>query len=931
MKLKFLLSAIALLLGFMSFAQKSSIKGTVIDATSKKPIAEALVVIKVAKVAVSTDANGKFSIGGITAGNYDAEVSADGYEDASLDINAVEGSNIIDPIELKHIDGNTNGADAAGDNNQAGANQSVADDEMSSGGSQNVGSALNASRDPFNSAAGFSWGSFFFRVRGYENEHSVTYINGIPMNDLEDGGATFNTWTGLNDVFRTRTTQVGLAPNDMMYGGLGNTITMDASASVQRKQTRITMSNTNRSYRNRVMFTHSTGLMKNGWAFSVSGSRRWAQKGVIPGTFFDGYSYYASAEKRIGNHSVNLMAVGTPQTRGRAGTAMKELFDLAGTNLYSPNWGYQNGNMRNARVLTQFLPFFILSDEITLKGNGKIFGAISYQTGTVENTSLDWYNAHNPQPDYYRNLPSYLAVDGNPAAANDLYNFLKANPNQLQIQWDDMYASNKLGLQNINGIGGNRSVYILGADMEKQNRINASLNFEKAINAKLTYYAGATYQNQTLHNYREVKDLLGGDYWYNVNQFAERNFGTNSNATVNDLNEKPADRIKKVGDQYGYNYKMRFNKTAAWTQAVVTLSRIDMFAAVNVSQTSFTREGLAKVGLYDTSSFGKSVANNFFNFGAKLGSTLKINGRNYLYVNGHFGTTAPFMDNVYVSPRTRNETTIKPQSEIQQSIEVGYLLRIPVFKARITGFATDIKNATDVKRFFDPIANSFVNMSLTPINKRYIGAEIGAEYKFSPTISFTTAIALTQAFYTNRPTLTTFVDNDTASTIGTVFGTGDSMWAKNLRMPGGPQSAFSFGATYRSPKFWTLNLNFNYLANNYMDFAPNKHVSSFLDLMKYTQPVAYYNQFVTQQKLNDFYTVDVSFYKSWLLQKFIKSAPRKNTVAINLSVNNLLNNKNIQLLGFENQRTDIARPTLFDAKYSYNIGAQYFANVTFTF
>jgi hypothetical protein len=927
---RYLFSIFTLLLSTVAFAQKGAIKGVVKDAKSGKPIAEALVEIKEAKVATTTDAGGKFEIGNLKTGSYAIEVSADDYQSYENSITVSEGVTSVGTIELEHNPEKTTEA-AAGDANQAGANQDVADDEVSSGGAQNVGSALNASRDPFNSAAGFNWGQFFFRVRGLENEHSVAYINGIPMNDLEDGNATFNTWTGLNDVFRSRTTVVGLGPNDLMYGGLGNTISMDASASVQRKQTRVTMSNTNRSYRNRLMITHSTGLMKSGWAFSVSASRRWANEGVIPGTFFDAYSFYAAAEKRIKNHSIGIIAVGTPQRRGRQGTAMQELYDLAGTNLYSPNWGYQNGKVRNARQLEQFLPFFILSDEITLKNNGKLLAAISYQTGYVESTGFDWYNSHNPQPDYYRNLPSYLAVDGNETAAAELTSYLKANPDKLQIQWDDIYASNQQGNQNIPGIAGKRSNYILGADVEKHNRVNIALNYEKVISDHFTFFAGATNQNQVLNYYRQVYDLLGGDYWYNVNQFAERTFNGIPTASVNDLNETEADRVKKVGDKYGYNYRFNFAKSALWTQGVFTFPKVDFFVAANSSFTRYARTGNTQVGLYADNSKGRSNTQEFLNAGAKGGITYKINGRHYIYANAATQTNAPFMDNVFVSPRTRNQTTTDVLSEKVFSTEAGYLLRSPNMKARVTVFHTQIKDATDIKRFFDQIANSFVNMSLQPINKRYQGIEIGTEIKASTTISITGAVAFSSATFTNRPKLISFVDNDTTSTVASVFGTGDSMWAKGLRLPSGPQTALSIGAMYRSPKFWMLNVNFNYLANNYMDFAPNKHVSSYVDLMKVTQGEAAYNRFVTQQKLNDFYTIDVSFNKSWKANKFFKKANSRNLIFLNLSVNNILNNKNIQLLGFENLRADIARPTLFDARYTYNIGAQYFINLAYSF
>jgi Carboxypeptidase regulatory-like domain len=908
----------------VTYAQKGMIKGTVIDEKTRKPIAEALVTIKAAKIATSTSTAGKFSISNLKYGEYDVLVTADGYQDFETNVSVDKGVTQLGEWEM--LPEAEKSADIAGDINQATTNQDAADESSST---QNVGSALNASRDPFNSAAQFSWGQYFFKQRGYENEHNVTYLNGIPMNDLEDGNASFNTWGGLNDVFRSRTNVVGLAPSDLMYGGLGNTTSLDASASVQRKQTRITYSSTNRSYRNRVMITHSTGVMKNGWAFSGSYSKRWADKGQIQGTFYDANSFFLSAEKRKGIHSIGLVAVGNPTTRGKNGTAMQELFDITGCNNYNPNWGYQNGTIRNARVFKQFVPLFILTDDITFKDNSKLIASASYQFGTTKNSSLDWYNSANPQPDYYGYLPSYAAID-NAGAGDRLAEIIKADPSLMQIQWDNLYAANQLAGQNVAGQSGKRSVYALADDVEKQNRFNIAINYEKSINQHATIYAGGNYMNQTINNYRQMNDLLGGDYWMNVNQFAERTFGAGA-ASANDLNN--SNQIIVVGDKYGYNYKLNFNKAQAWTQGTFTFNKVDFFTAVNVSNTSYNRDGLFKVGLYPTNSFGKSKTFSFTNYGVKLGATYKINGRNYLYANGAIGNAAPMYDNVFISPRTRNEATLAAniKSEKMMSYEAGYLLRTPSVKARVTYFDTYISGAMDIKRFFDPVVNSFANASLTNISKRYNGIEIGADFKISPTISITTATSITAAYYTSRPQISAFVDNDTNSFAGTEYGDKDSIWSIGMRLPNGPQSAFNIGAMYRSPKFWMAGITFNYMGDNYIDFAPSKHIASTVDLLEYTQGSSTYNKFVTQQKLNPFYTIDINFNKSWRATKIVKKAPPRSLFLVNIGISNVLDNKEIQLLGFEQLRLDKTRPSLFDAKYQYAMGRQYFLNLAYSF
>jgi Carboxypeptidase regulatory-like domain len=507
----FILILFCTLSSFVLMAQKGLIKGIILDDATEKPIAEALITIKSAKITTSTDGAGKFSISNLTYGSYDVEVEADGYEPASNSVSVsakINTDNVIrlTPIEAKKSD-NTQAQvapiteDANSDDGDGGSNNS-----------QNVGSVLNASRDPFISAATFAWGNYFFRNRGYEQDHNQIYINGLMMNDLEEGNSGFSAISGLNDVLRSRSNTYGLQYNEVGFGGLGLTTSIDASAATQRKQTRVTYSNGNRSYRNRLMLTHSSGLNKKGWAYSISGSRRWANEGPVAGTYYDASSYYAAIEKKYKVHNIGLMLVGAPTERGKQGVALQESYDLAGTNLYNPSWGYQAGKKRNSRVLKAHNPIVMLNDEMRLSATSRLNAAISYQSGKTKNSSVDWYNGDNPRADYYRFLPSYYDAEKLPIIADSLRSAIAANPNLLQIDWDKMYNSNQ-NVETFNGETGKRSAYVLGNDVEHTKKINVAVNYEKVLSDHTTFFAGINHQNQSIHAYKEVSDLLGGDYY----------------------------------------------------------------------------------------------------------------------------------------------------------------------------------------------------------------------------------------------------------------------------------------------------------------------------------------------------------------------------------------------------------------------------------
>ena len=227
----------------------------------------------------------------------------------------------------------------------------IDDNDLGEGTSQNVSSVLTAGRDPFMSAASYSFSALRFRFRGYEADNFRTYINGAPMENLDRGNTPYASWGGLNDVMRNKDLSFGLRPSNFSFGEIGEVTSIDARASKQRKQTEVGYSFSNRNYVHKLDITHNTGISKKGWAFSFSGSRRYADEAYFPGTDYSGWSWFAAVDKRIGQkHLLSLAIFGSPTQNGRQGYGVKEAFDLAGNHTYNPYWGWQNGKKRNANI-----------------------------------------------------------------------------------------------------------------------------------------------------------------------------------------------------------------------------------------------------------------------------------------------------------------------------------------------------------------------------------------------------------------------------------------------------------------------------------------------------------------------------------------------------------------------------------------------------
>lgn len=925
-------------LSFQGLAQppekKAIIKGRLLTRLTLEPAPGVQVTIPYLKLLTLTDNSGAFNFSGVPYGRYALVISGAAVQPDTFRMQVNE--ELVDLKELKVAPAEHMLAQAGQQLPVIALEDGELNGDEDGGKAANISGILTAARDPFLNAAGFVLGQYRFRLRGYDQGFAEVQINGAPMNDIETGDAYWSLWGGLNDVFRSRSTTYGLGAGEYAYGGTGGSTYFDAIAASQRKQTRISYSATNRQYRNRVMLTHSTGLLRSGWAFSVAASRRWARAGYVAGTFYDGYSFYAAASKRLHQAgTLSLTVFGAPTSRGKMAPSFQEAYELTGNNFYNPNWGYQQGQQRNAKVSRTSLPVALLNYEYTPDRKLRWNTVLGYQAGTSANSNLDWYNAADPRPDYYRNLPSYYQYppNANPvnAALNKQY-FLAHS----QLQWDQFYEVNRLNRTALflhdgtrSTDSGARSLYVLSNDVDAVKKWIFNSNYSYVLNEHATMNGGLTYIHQQTESYRELSDLLGGDFYLNINAFTERNYAGNGIFNRNNLDNP--DLMVREGDKYYYHYRIHFQKAVLWQQLSFSYQKVDFFIAGNAGFNAFQREGLYRNGLFaaGNESLGKGAMQRFSTYGLKGGLTYKINGRHYLFANASLASDAPGVDNTYFSPRLRNATVHNPQEQMTYSVEGGYLLHTPAINARAVGYVTDVKDEVNVQRFYyngSGGANNFVSFIMQHMDTRFMGVELALDYKISSSLSVTGVSALGSAFYTNNPVIAQFEENtqNTAPVSYPVFTRGHYLGV-------GPQSVYSLGLNYRSKNYWYLNLNGSYLDRMYVSIAAPRRTTDAADLL--VPGSKEWHELLDQERLPAAFTLDLSGGKSFLLSRYSKKIPRNTFLYINLGIGNLLDNQQIRTSGFENLRYDYSGGVTnkFAPKYFYAYGRNFFVNISLKF
>ena len=810
-----------------------------------------------------------------------------------------------------------------------------ADDLESDAQNQDVSSLLQSSRDVFTSIAGYNFSAARYRMRGLQSEHFTVMMNGVPMNSPEMGWAIWAYWGGLNDV--TRYPEVGntIAACDYQFSGIGGFSNISLRASKMRKGSRVSYAATNRTYRNRLMATHNTGLMKNGWAFSISGSGRFSQEGYVEGTYYSGASYFASIEKKINDkHSIGLAGFGAPTVQARSGIALQEAYDLTGSNYYNPYWGYQTDGTtgeqvkRNARLRNNHRPSVFLTHYWDFNKKTTITSTIYTTFGRTGNTNLNWYDAQDPRPDYYRYLPSYYTLD-NPAMANQLTDAWQNDPSVSQINWDGLYNANYKNLYTLEDADGeigndvtfNRSKYIVEEYRSDPFQIGLNSNFKTQIN-NFNISGGLNVDRYVSHNFKVVDDLLGGDYWVDINQFAEQDFA-DPVAAQNNVDNPNA--LIEEGEMFGYNYDIHVNTERLFGQVDMPGKTIDWYAALSISHTQFYRNGIWQNGQFPDDSKGKSEVKNFLNGGVKAGAVYKLTGRHFITANALYQTKAPNSRNSFISPRTRNAMVNGLESTEVLSGDLNYQVRYPNLRGRASIYYSEINNQVWARSFYHDEFRNFVNYVMTGVDHLYMGTELGVEGKIMDTWIVSGAFATGQYLYNSRPKSTITVDNSAE-----LLAEDRTVYLKNYKIGGMPQTGASIGLKYNSPKYWYVGASFNYFTNIYLDPNPDRRTEE--AVANYVETDPQWNEILEQVVIhdldhNDFfdnnYTLDVYAGASFRIKgKYLR---------INANVNNVLNNTNFLTGGFEQLRFDSANVGKFPPKYGYMYGTTFFVMASFLF
>ena len=549
--------------------------------------------------------------------------------------------------------------------------------------------------------------------------------------------------------------------------------------------------------------------------------------------------------------------------------------------------------------------------------------------------------------------------------------------NYQHLNWDRLYNVN---YNNVEG----RSKYALEERRVDQRDINLVAAFNWLARPDLSIKGGFNAKINRTENYKLMNDLLGGQYYLNIDSFAERDFASNVALVQNDLDYFLANgQAEKVvgGGKYGYDYLAQIRRADVWANGTWTRGGFSAALAATLGVDSFWREGLVRKGLfaglddngqeisydgrlltsYDEkgrviSSKGKSEVSTFFTWSTKLALAYELAGGHRFSVNAGYFNDAPTFNQSFISARTRNSLVEDLTTVKTLSADVNYQYNNSGYSLRVTGFYTGIKDQTDVMSFYDDSQHSFTNFAMTGIDQRHLGLELGVKVPlFVDGLTASAVLSWGEYVYTSNPKMVQTVDNSAEvvrsesvpywkshpiyKVAGVVDGVtvydqdvdGNYIVEKNVKhyVPSTPQLATALQLNYRTNDYWFFELGAQYFANSYLDMNPLYRTHLACGGGDGLETPAEVEYMAAQEKFNPAFLLNGSIGKSWQLVN------RKYTLGFSLEANNILNNRGVKTGGYEQTRLISSygkdRYYRFDPKYFYMSGASYMLNIYFRF
>ena len=858
-----LLTGLLFMIVSTAFSQ-GKITGTITDGTGSLPGAN--VVIKGSTTATSTDFDGKFTLNAPTS-TGEIVISFLGYQNQTVKFSVVNGATTnlgtivlaSNSNELSEIVVKSTTVDIAKDRKTPVAVSTIKASEIQEKlGNQELPEILKSTPSVYVSKSGGGYGDSRVTIRGFSQNNIAVMVNGMPVNDMENGSVYWSNWSGLSDVTSAIQVQRGLGSSKLAIASVGGTMNYITKASDLKQGGTVGTSVGNDNFF-KTNVAYNTGKLDNGFSASVLYSHTQGD-GYVDATKFNGDNYYIGLGYATKNnkHDFQLTITGAPQWHDQRSTFITiAQYQQYGTatdpNIkYNSDWGYKDGKEFNMVRNYYHKPVISLNYDYQINETSKIsaVGYVSFGRGGGSRGAgfikgLNYVNS------------AFRTADG-------------------LIDYDKIVAYNSGQTVNINGTastrtttgttGEYRNTALTGnnttngisqiSSVNSHNWYGAIVNFNKKFTEHLTWDLGVDVRGYKGIHYQNVNNLLGADAFVD-------NFDVNNPNRVltNTYSTYPAWNVFKSTDD---EEKINFYNDGdvrwygGFTQLEYSTDQFTAFVQGAISQQGFKRVDYFKYPSADA--LASTDYENILGGNVKGGVNYNINENHNVYVNSGFYSKQPFFNAVY--PNNASLVNGNLTNEKIFGLEAGYGFRSRIFTANVNVYRTSWKDRYQRSNDNDT-TNPGGYYDFSGITEIHSGLEIDGRARVTDKLNITAMFSIGDWKYEGTSTSNRY---DSANNpIG--GGTTTILYLDGVKVGDAAQLTAALGATYEILPRFSVDANYNYTDKLYAAISPGNFTKE---------------DNRGSLELPSFGLVDAGLSYKWLVGK-----TKSNSVGFRLNVNNV--------------------------------------------
>ncbi len=811
------------------FGQKTNVQGTVKDKQTGEPLIGATVVYGEGKGTV-TDVTGTFNFS-ITPGNYKLHVSYVGYNPVEKDIQVEDKTIFLSfKLEPQMLDEVKVVADMAITRETPVAFSNVPPVQLEHElAGRDIPMVLNSTPGVYATEQGGGDGDARITIRGFSQNNVAVMIDGIPMNDMENGWVYWSNWFGLDDITRNIQVQRGLGASKLALPSVGGTVNI-LTKGIESKRELSFKNEIDSEGKYRTSLAFSSGLTPGGWSLSMAGSYK-RGNGWVDNTFSKGWFYFFRLDKRLGNHLFTASGFGAPQHHEQRSYQLPiASYDVE----YAKDLGVPVNAVNESTGDLLYIPA-INNMGLRYNQHWGVLRRDRYDANAPEEVLSERVNVyHKPQfslKDFW-NVTDRLSVSNivylslgygggdSPASSLKTTQWISdpSNPHYGQIDWQSIYDQNAKPTQTpfgvsypINGAFSDSLYYASNYLSRRRNEhiwygYLATFNFRQS--SRWNFSGGVDLRSYKGKHYETITDLLGADYAID-----------RSDLTIN-YGLDPLAAMKFTGDTVNYNYlglvrwggvfglaEYKADKFSAFlnlTSAMNGYKKVDYFTGTS-SDWKYTPGYTIKTG----ANYNISQHSNVF---ANLGWLSKTRDFNYFFV----GYTTDFRQQI--------------QNELVKSMELGYAYTSARFSANLNTYLTYWYNkpTNTVRSEYilkpgetgytgDPQKDQIpVYADIPGLDAIHKGVELDFVYKITRRVEVQGLLSLGNWVWDKKIDSLQFYNQDNNKPVDKVI----SFDARGIHVGNAAQTQMGGSLKFEPLKGMYFNLRYTYFDRYYSDFSP---------------------------------------------------------------------------------------------------------------